>query len=76
MMITCLIVGWLLLGTIGYFLMRQGFLVDFEDALGERGAWGPDMILLGIVSVVLLGPLFILMAFIIKGKNCIKRRTA
>ncbi len=64
---------WLLGGVVGYFLMRQAFLVDFEDVLGKTRAWGVPEILSGILSVF-MGPLFILVAFIVKGMSCFEKR--
>ena len=75
-MIICLIVVWLLLGVVGYFLMRQGFLVQFESALGEKWAWDSKDIILGIVSIVFGGPIFIIMAFSVQGKRCVKKRVS
>ncbi len=61
-------------GTLGYMLMRQGFLVDFEGVLGKRNVWQKADVFSGIVSGLAAGWVFVLIAFFVKGKFCLKRR--
>ena len=64
---------WFGLGVVGYFLMRQGFLVDYENVLGKDEAWGWAEVVLGILLVV-AGPLAIFIALALKGNSCFKKR--
>ena len=64
---------WLALGVVGYLMMRQGFLVSYERILGKEKAWDwSDKI--GIIFSI-MGPIFILIAILVKGKSCFKKRT-
>ncbi len=70
-----LIALWITSGIVGYFLMRQGFLVDHELSLGKKRAWRKRNIAVGMLGS-LYGPVFLLMAFMIKGASCLKRRAS
>ena len=74
MWILILIAAWWLFGGIGYFLLRQGFLVEFEQCLGTKKAWGNDDALQAIFFALTCGPLFIVIAFSVEGKFCLKKR--
>ena len=64
---------WWLLGWLGYFLMRQGFFVSFEYALGKQRAWnGADKIMGWLGTCI--GPIFVIIAVLVKGKNCFRKR--
>lgn len=73
-MIYLILALWWIGGAIGYFLMRQGFLVTFERPLGKKQAWGVAEIVMGIVAGVIVGWLFVPMAFAVKGRDCIRKR--
>ncbi len=64
---------WSGLGLVGYFLMRQGFLVSYEAVLGKEKAWDWFDVILGI-PLVMTGPLAIMVALIVKGDSCFERR--
>ncbi|MHC4121991.1 MAG: hypothetical protein ACYSSI_00325 [Planctomycetota bacterium] len=66
-MIYVFIIGWLALGAVGYFLMRQGFLVDI-------GIWDKSTATMGILAAIIGGPIFIAVAFMVNGKSCLKNR--
>ena len=57
---------WLFLGIVGYFLMRQGFLVDI-------GEW-PLLAKIGGFVCIFFGPLFVIAALIVNKKNCFRKR--
>ncbi len=68
------IILWIALGVVGYFMMRQGFLVEFEEkGVGKNVVWPWFMVLLGISSIA-LGPIFITMALEVQGRNCFRKR--
>ena len=73
MIITLMIVWWIG-GLVGYLMIRQGFLVSFESALGKREAWDVSSVVFGIFSAIILGPLFIIVALVVKGRNCFGSR--
>ena len=73
-MIVMGIILWLAAGAIGWWLMRQGFLVDFESSLGKKRAWGIKENVAGFFFA-LLGPVAILAAFFVTGTSCLKKRT-
>ena len=64
---------WWLFGICGYFMMRQGSLVEFEKELGKKGAWDIWDILLAAMYT-LYGPMAILYAFCVYGKSCFRKR--
>ncbi|KKL25485.1 hypothetical protein LCGC14_2404840 [marine sediment metagenome] len=72
-MIYVLITAWLLMGAIGHMLMRQGFLVDFESSLGRKRAWDTKDNIVSIIGIS-SGPIAILMAFLVTGKRCLRKR--
>lgn len=67
-----LTIVWLLSGICGYFMMRRGFLVAFENSLGKRGAWGFGEMSLGILCIF-FGVLNIFLALIICGLDCFRK---
>ncbi len=73
MIIVMCSVVWLAFGVVGYMLMRQGSLVDYEQSLGKKRAWSGANAFLGILGC-LYGPVFILMAVKIYGRSCVKKR--
>ena len=64
---------WLLLGIVGYFMMRQGFLVAFEKGLGKRESWSFGEMSLGILCIS-YGVFNIFLALAICGKDCFLKR--
>lgn len=72
-MILTIIICWLLLGICGYFMMRQGFLAQFERAFGKKDAWGRQEWIASLICI-LLGPMLIFWAFVICGKYCFRKR--
>lgn len=72
-MLLIIAICWWLLGVCGYFMMRQGSLVEFERCLGKKVAWGGIDIVLGLLYTF-LGPLAILQALKMSGKNCFRKR--
>ena len=62
-----LLMLWILLGTIGYFQMRQWFTQRHVNRLSEekehRSIWIKG---LRVFSIVLLGPIFLFSAVLIK----------
>lgn len=74
MIIAICVIVWELLGFVGYMMMRQGFLVEFEDSLGKQGAWGMREIGPGIILFPVIGPGFIVAALCVQGKVCFKKR--
>ena len=68
-----IVIIWLFLGICGYLMLRQGSLVSFESALGKRESWGYMDIALGI-PYILVGPIFIIQALALEGRNCFHRR--
>lgn len=71
-----LAVVWLVGGVLGYMMMRQGFLVKFEYCLGKDIAWEPFHVILGFFSALFAGPLFMLIALLICGRDCCRHRQA
>ena len=70
MLIKAILIVWMILGYIGYVLMHHGFRCvatkKYEDL-----AWPLSCQLFGIVCMF-LGPIFIIISFIVHGKNCFK----
>lgn len=73
MVLIIIAICWWLLGICGYFMMRQGSLVEFERALGKKEAWAYQDIVLGLIYTI-TGPISILQALKMSGKNCFRKR--
>lgn len=68
-----LAVLWLLLGVCGYLMLRQGFLVAFEASIGKLGAWDAPVVIVGLIGI-LYGPMMIVWALLICGRDCFRKR--
>lgn len=64
---------WLSFGFVGYIIMRQGFLVEFEESMGKALAWTTDDMVHGFCWTA-GGPVFLMVAIMVCGKSCFKRR--
>lgn len=65
---------WFLLGVCGYFMMRRGYKYDISRGIPESLCWEWEwgQVVLGIVCV-LLGPIYIAIAYGINGNSCFKK---
>ena len=72
-MVYAAVISWLLAGLAGFVMMRQGFLVDFEKSLGKEVAWDVSCIVTGVLGI-LAGPFFMLIALLVKGGLCFRKR--
>jgi hypothetical protein len=73
-MLQIAIVVWLTMGILGYMMMRQGFLVNFErEGHGKSKAWRSFDMYIGFFSV-LLGPIFIIISLGTVGKKAFQKR--
>ena len=64
---------WLGLGCTGWFLHRWGELNSFPSLRARGRAWTNGDNVMGLLSALVIGPIFIFIALRVSGKNCFRK---